>query len=111
MARTKTTALKSRPILPPIANKVEKDVETYSQPKAKVVTIPNCGHAPSLMAREQIQSVEEWLGEVWVKNSLFYHIYTINQQQNEGDREKYYSPEDKPTIATPVRQSQVFVIL
>lgn len=35
MARTKTTALKSRPILPPIANKVEKDVETYSQPKAK----------------------------------------------------------------------------
>ncbi|HUX80552.1 MAG TPA: alpha/beta hydrolase [Alphaproteobacteria bacterium] len=46
-------------LLPEIVTKM-----LYSQPKAKVVTIPNCGHAPSLMAQDQIKIVEEWLKEV-----------------------------------------------
>lgn len=33
----------------------------YFQPNTKVVTIPQCGHAPSLMTPDQIQVVEEWL--------------------------------------------------
>ncbi len=43
-------------LLPEILTKM-----LYFQPQAKVVTIPHCGHAPSLMAPEQIQVVEEWL--------------------------------------------------
>jgi len=43
-------------LLPEIVTKM-----LYSQPKAKVVNIPNCGHAPSLMTRDQIQIVGEWL--------------------------------------------------
>jgi pimeloyl-ACP methyl ester carboxylesterase len=33
----------------------------YSQPDAKIVTIPYCGHAPSLMVPEQIKIIENWL--------------------------------------------------
>jgi len=33
----------------------------YFKPHAKIVTIPDCGHAPSLMTEEQIQIVENWL--------------------------------------------------
>lgn len=43
-------------LLPSIINKM-----LYFQPHTKVVTIPYCGHAPSLMVPEQIQIVEEWL--------------------------------------------------
>jgi len=33
----------------------------YFQPKAKVITLPECGHAPSLMEPYQIGLIEEWL--------------------------------------------------
>lgn len=33
----------------------------YFQPKAKVITLPGCGHAPSLMEPHQIGLIEEWL--------------------------------------------------
>ena len=36
----------------------------YFQPKTKVVTIPYCGHAPSLMIPDQIKIIEEWLKEI-----------------------------------------------
>lgn len=36
----------------------------YSQPHAEFITIPDCGHAPSLMTPSQIQIIEEWLGRV-----------------------------------------------
>ena len=36
----------------------------YHQPNAKVVVIPACGHAPSLMETSQIQVVGEWLDEI-----------------------------------------------
>lgn len=36
----------------------------YHQLEAKVVVIPACGHAPSLMETSQIQVVEEWLETV-----------------------------------------------
>lgn len=35
----------------------------YFQPNTKVVTIPSCGHAPSLMTKDQIHIVENWLKE------------------------------------------------
>jgi pimeloyl-ACP methyl ester carboxylesterase len=35
----------------------------YFQPDTKVMTIPGCGHAPSLMEPQQIQYVEDWLEE------------------------------------------------
>lgn len=31
-------------------------------PKAEIVTIPNCGHAPALMDPDQIRIVKDWLG-------------------------------------------------
>jgi len=36
----------------------------YFQPKAKVITLPGCGHAPSLMEPYQIQAIGEWLGSI-----------------------------------------------
>jgi len=33
----------------------------YFQPKAKVITIPGCGHAPSLMEPDHIEIIESWL--------------------------------------------------
>lgn len=45
-------------LLPEIITKM-----LYFQPTAKVVTIPNCGHAPSLMTPDQIKVVEDWLKE------------------------------------------------
>lgn len=46
-------------LLPEIITKM-----LYFQPQTKVVTIPGCGHAPSLMTPEQIQIIEEWLEKV-----------------------------------------------
>jgi pimeloyl-ACP methyl ester carboxylesterase len=43
-------------LLPQIVTKM-----LYSQPEAKIITIPNCGHAPSLMTADQIQVVRDWL--------------------------------------------------
>lgn len=43
-------------LLPDIVTKM-----LYFQPDTKVVTIPQCGHAPSLMTPDQIQIVGEWL--------------------------------------------------
>ena len=43
-------------LLPEIITKM-----MYLQPNTKVVTIPQCGHAPSLMTPEQIQIIEDWL--------------------------------------------------
>src|SRR3546814_6016362 len=34
---------------------------TRRGPKAKLVEIPDCGHAPALMAPEQIACVRDWL--------------------------------------------------
>jgi len=31
-------------------------------PKAEVVTIPDCGHAPALMDPAQIAIIRDWLG-------------------------------------------------
>jgi pimeloyl-ACP methyl ester carboxylesterase len=36
----------------------------YFQPNAKIITIPDCGHAPSLMEPQQIQYVEDWLEDI-----------------------------------------------
>jgi len=36
----------------------------YAQPKAEIATIKGCGHAPSLMAPDQIKIVEDWLTKV-----------------------------------------------
>lgn len=36
----------------------------YSQPHAEFITIPGCGHSPSLMAPSQIQIVKDWLEKV-----------------------------------------------
>ena len=46
-------------LLPEIIKKM-----LYFQPKTKVVTIPYCGHAPSLMIPDQIKIIEEWLKEI-----------------------------------------------
>ncbi len=46
-------------LLPEIITKM-----LYFQPKTSVVTIPNCGHAPSLMDPGHIQIVKEWLKKV-----------------------------------------------
>lgn len=35
----------------------------YFQPSAEIITIPGCGHAPSLMEPSQIQIIEKWLRE------------------------------------------------
>ncbi len=36
----------------------------YLQPQAKVTTLSECGHAPSLMDASQIRLVEGWLGDI-----------------------------------------------
>ncbi|MBI2708067.1 MAG: alpha/beta hydrolase [Proteobacteria bacterium] len=36
----------------------------YFQPKAKVITLPDCGHAPSLMESSPIRLVKGWLGDI-----------------------------------------------
>ncbi|MBY0500967.1 MAG: alpha/beta hydrolase [Alphaproteobacteria bacterium] len=43
-------------LLPEIIKKM-----MYFRPNTKVITIPQCGHAPSLMTIEQIQIIENWL--------------------------------------------------
>lgn len=36
----------------------------YFQPEAKIVPLPGCGHAPSLMEPHQIQAIKEWLESI-----------------------------------------------
>lgn len=46
-------------LLPDIITKM-----LYLQPNTKVVTLPHCGHAPSLMIPEHIQVVKDWLQQI-----------------------------------------------
>lgn len=41
----------------------------YDQPRAKIVVIPDCGHAPSLMEKSQIQLIQKWLEEILQNSS------------------------------------------
>ena len=53
------------PRLPGVGRKVPSfnKVERYRTSRARVMAFPGIGHAPALMADDQIAAIESWLSE------------------------------------------------
>jgi pimeloyl-ACP methyl ester carboxylesterase len=44
-----------------VINKMKEISAALGHPPLEVITIPECGHAPSLMTDEQAHKIEDWL--------------------------------------------------